>query len=126
MLKNDSDSNGAPLTAVLVTNVTKGTLTFNTDGSFTYKPTNNFTGGVSFTYQAKDAGGLLSRPVKVTIDVKNSWGRDDREDDDDDHNHGNHHHHNDNCDHDRGRNNHYDGDGCEHDRLRGGRDGDDD
>src|SRR5437879_3671379 len=36
VLGNDRDVDGDPLSAVLVTNVSHGTLTFNTDGSFRY------------------------------------------------------------------------------------------
>jgi VCBS repeat-containing protein len=54
VLSNDSDVNGDDLTAVLDTNVTTGTLTFNNDGSFVYTPTLNFCGTDNFTYHAND------------------------------------------------------------------------
>ena len=54
ILSNDSDLDGDPLTAVLVSDVSNGTLTLNTDGSFTYAPDENFNGSDSFTYKAND------------------------------------------------------------------------
>src|SRR5213594_1960331 len=54
VLANDTDQNGDPLTAKLATNPSQGTLTFNANGSFNYTPINNFTGTVSFIYQASD------------------------------------------------------------------------
>src|SRR5262249_39675175 len=38
VLGNDRDANGTPLTAVLLTQPSNGTLAFNPDGSFTYTP----------------------------------------------------------------------------------------
>ena len=54
MLGNDTDVDGDPLTAVLVSGPANGTLTLNADGSFTYTPDANFNGTDSFTYQAND------------------------------------------------------------------------
>ncbi|HSG24548.1 MAG TPA: S8 family serine peptidase, partial [Anaerolineales bacterium] len=54
VLLNDSDLNGDALTASLVTGPSNGTLTLNSDGSFTYTPDSNFNGSDSFTYQAND------------------------------------------------------------------------
>ncbi len=70
VLRNDTDANGDPLTANLVTTVTRGTLVFNTDGSFVYTPPNaRFKGTVTFTYQASDTAGALSGIATVTIAV---------------------------------------------------------
>lgn len=49
VLANDTDSDGDPLTAVLVTGPLHGTLTLNADGSFTYTPSANFNGLDAFT-----------------------------------------------------------------------------
>jgi VCBS repeat-containing protein len=68
VLANDTDVDGDPLSAVLVTGPENGTLTFNADGSFTYAPNENFNGVDTFTYQARD-GSLLSDPVTVTLTV---------------------------------------------------------
>lgn len=68
VLKNDSDADGDLLTAVLEANVLHGTLNFNTDGSFSYMPEENFIGEDSFTYHV-NAGGLSSSIVTVTLNV---------------------------------------------------------
>ena len=46
---------GQPLTAILVSTVSHGTLTLNSDGSFTYTPSPEFFGTDSFTYKANDS-----------------------------------------------------------------------
>ena len=66
MLANDSDSNGDPLTARLVTGPSTGTLTLNPDGSFAYtKPKRGFQ-GVTFVYEASDGNGGTDQAT-VTI-----------------------------------------------------------
>src|SRR5262249_44329418 len=52
VLANDGDVDGDPLTAILVTGPAHGTLTLNSDGSFTYTPALNYNGPDSFTYKA--------------------------------------------------------------------------
>ena len=54
VLANDTDPDGDPLTAVLVTGPSHGTLTLNANGSFTYTPAANYNGPDSFTYRASD------------------------------------------------------------------------
>jgi VCBS repeat-containing protein len=68
VLGNDSDVDGDTLTAVLVSGPSHGTLTLNSDGSFTYTPEENFCGEDSFTYKAYD-GELYSNVATVTITV---------------------------------------------------------
>jgi len=68
VLGNDTDPQGAPLTAALVSNVSYGTLTLNTDGSFEYAPDSGYVGPDTFTYAAND-GGLNSNVATVTITV---------------------------------------------------------
>lgn len=70
VLANDSDVDSNSLTAVLVGDVGHGTLTLNSDGSFTYTPNSNFNGSDSFTYKAND-GASNSSPATVTITVNN-------------------------------------------------------
>ena len=70
VLANDSDADGDPVTAVLVSGVSpaQGTLTFNSDGSFTFTPAAGFLGNATFQYQTSD-GVLSSSPVTVTLAV---------------------------------------------------------
>ncbi|MBI4319195.1 MAG: tandem-95 repeat protein [Chloroflexi bacterium] len=68
MLGNDTDPNGNAITAVLVSGPSNGTLTLNSNGSFTYQPNPNFNGTDSFTYKAND-GWADSNVVTVTINV---------------------------------------------------------
>ncbi len=68
VLANDSDPENDSLTAAIISNPTGGTLTLNSDGSFTYAPNIGFTGADSFTYSASD-GSLSSSPTTVTVTV---------------------------------------------------------
>lgn len=54
VLANDTDIEGDALSAVLVSTVSHGALTLNSDGSFRYTPEANFSGVDSFTYHATD------------------------------------------------------------------------
>ncbi len=45
-----------------------GVIVINADGTFAYTPNANYNGGVSFTYQVCDAGGLCD-PATVTITI---------------------------------------------------------
>ena len=54
VLDNDTDAEGDPLTAEVVTGPTSGTLALQADGSFRYTPNANFNGSDSFTYVAND------------------------------------------------------------------------
>ena len=75
VLDNDSDhplvvgENNVPLTAVLGTTTTNGTLDLHADGTFTYTPDADFNGSDSFTYRAKDSLDGLSAPATVSITV---------------------------------------------------------
>ncbi|MCX7111605.1 MAG: Ig-like domain-containing protein [Proteobacteria bacterium] len=66
VLSNDLGS--GTVTAVLGTNVTKGSLSLNSDGSFSYTPNTGFTGNDSFTYLAHNSSGN-STPATVTLAV---------------------------------------------------------
>ena len=68
VLGNDTDADGEPLTAILDTDVSDGSLTLNADGSFSYIPDPGFFGEDSFTYHAND-GIDDSNIVTVTITV---------------------------------------------------------
>lgn len=69
VLDNDTDET-VVLTAIKLTdpNPANGTLTWNSDGSFTYTPTSGFSGSVSFTYKANDSA-LDSNVATVNITV---------------------------------------------------------
>ena len=71
VLANDTDADSDPLTAVLVTGVSNGSLILNANGGFNYVPTANFAGTDSFTYRANDGTGN-SATVTVTIQVTGS------------------------------------------------------
>jgi len=68
LLANDSDVEADPLFANLATDVSRGELTLNGNGSIAYDPPKDFIGTVQFTYQAFD-GELLSNVVTATITV---------------------------------------------------------
>jgi len=68
LLANDGDVDGDALSAVLVTGVSQGSLEMSADGAFTYAPSLNFTGLVTFTYRATD-GAADSAPATVSITV---------------------------------------------------------
>lgn len=69
VLDNDTDSNNEPLTAIQVSGPANGSLTLNSDGSFTYAPNKDYFGSDSFTYKAND-GAADSETATVTITVQ--------------------------------------------------------
>ena len=72
VLSNDSDPEGSLLTASLDILPSEGDITFNPDGSFTYTPTLNDSGMVTFTYSAIDSGlGYSYATVTIAIDPAN-------------------------------------------------------
>lgn len=68
ILANDSDPDDDGMSAVLVTDVSNGTLSFASDGSFTYAPAQDFSGVDGFSYRASD-GLAESGVATVTITV---------------------------------------------------------
>ena len=68
VLSNDTDPDTDPLTAIKVTDPAHGSLTFNSNGSFTYTPNLNYAGPDSFTYKAND-GNLDSSISTVNLTV---------------------------------------------------------
>ncbi len=70
VLANDTDPNGDPLTASLVSTTSNGTLLLNSTGGFTYVPNLFFAGTDSFVYRVSD-GHNFSSPATVTIGVTN-------------------------------------------------------
>lgn len=82
VLGNDTDAEGDPLTAELVTDVDHGTLIFNADGSFQYTAESGFEGTVQFTYRAFDGTGYSNAAATVSIEVRSysinhPWAADD-------------------------------------------------
>ena len=69
VLSNDTDADGDPLTAELVTEPTHGTLTLSADGSYIYSPDSDYHGDDSFTYRTHDATSASSDTATVTIRV---------------------------------------------------------
>ncbi len=74
VLANDSDpEDGQPSTAELVTDVTNGSLSLASDGSFIYSPNPDFYGVNSFTYWAIDNDGAYSPTMAtVTLNIVNA------------------------------------------------------
>ncbi len=68
VLANDTDVEGNALTATIVQQPLFGTLTFNTDGTFTYRHTGTTRTADTFTYRASD-GNAQSAVTTVTITV---------------------------------------------------------
>jgi hypothetical protein len=68
VLANDSDPEGQPLTAQLVSSVSHGALTLSASGAVLYVPVAGFSGPDTFTYRAFD-GTNQSNVATVTITV---------------------------------------------------------
>src|SRR5262249_48310021 len=68
VLANDSDANGNPLSAYVLTGPSHGTLSLSSNGSFQYTPATGYYGSDSFTYRAAD-GYVYSNTATVSITV---------------------------------------------------------
>jgi hypothetical protein len=68
VLSNDIDPDDDPLTAVLYNQPSYGSLEFKSDGSFKYKPNDDYYGTDTFTYKARD-GIIESEITQVNIIV---------------------------------------------------------
>ncbi len=71
VLQNDTDAESDPMTAVLISGTTHGTVTLQPDGSFVYSPPSDFFGTDSFTYAARDP--QQSNVATVTLNVANVY-----------------------------------------------------
>ena len=69
VLANDTDVDGDPLTAHVVTNVSHGSLTLNSTGALAYAPAPHFAGTDSFSYKANDGTVDSSAAATVTIHI---------------------------------------------------------
>jgi VCBS repeat-containing protein len=67
ILQNDTDEND-PLSAILVSDVSHGTLNLSSDGSFTYTHNGSEVFSDAFTYKASD-GKAETEPLTVTLDI---------------------------------------------------------
>lgn len=68
VLANDSDPDTDPLTAIVASQPLHGTLTLNSNGSFTYVPNAHYNGSDSFSYFANDSEvNSLATQVSITI-----------------------------------------------------------
>jgi hypothetical protein len=69
LLLNDTNPSGDALTVIVVNGpLQAASFAYNNDGSFTYKPSTNYSGTDSFSYYL-DSGGLVSNLATVTITV---------------------------------------------------------
>jgi VCBS repeat-containing protein len=68
VLANDADSDGDTISALIVSTPAHGTVTLNSDGSFTYHHDGSNTTTDSFTYRVTD-GSLVSNAATVTIAI---------------------------------------------------------
>jgi VCBS repeat-containing protein len=68
VLDGDTDADADPLTAVLASGPSHGTLVLNANGSFTYTPAPNYFGPDSFTYRASD-GTAQSNLATVSLTI---------------------------------------------------------
>lgn len=67
VLANDTDEDGDTLEASVVSGPTHGSLTLETDGSFSYTPTADYVGADSFVYEVSD--GTETAQAEVTLQV---------------------------------------------------------
>lgn len=69
---NDVDADGDTLTAELISDVQNGVLVFNTDGSFSYTPNQEFSGSDAFSYRLTDGiDQSLTASVEITVVSQN-------------------------------------------------------
>ena len=78
VLANDTDADGDPLSAILVSGPSHGTLALQANGAFTYTPAAGFSGADSFSYKANDGSGD-SNVAAVSIAIAPSTNAPDRQ-----------------------------------------------
>lgn len=73
LLANDTvDRAGGEPELQVIGGVAHGTLDLSTDGSFHYRPDAGFSGTDTMSYKLSDAGGFVSAPAIVRIDVRSA------------------------------------------------------
>ena len=68
---NDIEGDGDNLTFTLISGTSNGTLTLNSDGSFTYTPNTDYLGSDTFTYELCDGDGCDQAIVFINVDLPN-------------------------------------------------------
>ena len=79
VLGNDTDADADSLTAVQDTDVSHGSLTLNSNGSFDYTPANGWVGTDSFTYHANDGtddSNVATVSITTNVDLRGWWQMD--------------------------------------------------
>ncbi len=72
LAQNDNDSEGAELTYTIITYPAHGMIEFETHGTFTFYPNNNYSGTDSFEYEVCDPGNLCANgSVNILINEVN-------------------------------------------------------
>ena len=72
VLANDTDPENDPLTVIIVTNPSFGSVLDNGDGTITYTPLPNYSGNDSYTYTITDnRGGVATATVTIVVDDAN-------------------------------------------------------
>lgn len=72
VLQNDSDPGGTPQ-ALTVTDPGNGTLTFSSDGAFTYTPNPSFVGDDTFTYKLTSSADVATVTITIPKPVKTNF-----------------------------------------------------
>jgi len=67
---NDTRSTNTPNTWELVTQASNGTANISNSGTFTYTPSNGYSGNDSFTYRMRDSQNDMSNVASATINVQ--------------------------------------------------------
>ncbi|MGZ2370910.1 tandem-95 repeat protein [Ancylomarina sp. YFZ004] len=69
---NDQNLFDLPINVTLVSNVSNGVLTLNTDGTFSYMPSSEYFGADNFTYRLTDGNGdVVTASVNLTVQFNN-------------------------------------------------------
>ncbi|MBI3873755.1 MAG: tandem-95 repeat protein, partial [Arcobacter sp.] len=67
----DADTNLSSLSYSKVSNPSRGTVTVNSNGTFTYTPTANYNGTDSFSYKVSDGENNVTQTVNITVNPVN-------------------------------------------------------
>jgi hypothetical protein len=70
LLTNDSDPQGLPLTTSLLSSTAHGSVSLNSDGSFSYMPTAGYIGSDSFQFQVSNETGSVTATVSLSVTAR--------------------------------------------------------